>query len=84
MILDSERNLLGVSDQYIYLTVAENVCLDLIIKNRIGGISVKEIEHKILPYTFNVRQAIYKIQNKILKYGQIYSEKNRFKIMCYK
>jgi hypothetical protein len=34
MILDTERNLIAVENEYIYLTTRETICLDLIIRNK--------------------------------------------------
>ena len=83
MVLDTERNLLAVQDEYIFLSIGETILLDLIIRNKRRGITIKEIQKEIYPYTFAIRALISGLRKKIFKYAEIYSERNRYKIHYY-
>lgn len=83
MVLDSERSLIAVKNKYIFLSPQENICLDLIIKNKYKGISGTEIRKATRPYYIDPQQVVTRINKKIRKYGHIYSEHKRYKIIVY-
>lgn len=83
MILDTERNLLAVENEYIFLSTLETIILDLIIDNNKSGISVKEIENKIYPYACDVIHIVCRINRKIYRHAEIYQTMRRYHIYYY-
>ena len=83
MVLDAERNLLAVKDKYIFLTISENIVLDVMLQHKEYGIPCRYVKKEIYPYYFETRHVISKLNKKIHKYGQIYTENRRYKILCY-
>lgn len=83
MVLDAERNLLAVKNEYIFLTTHENICLNLIIQNNTVGINATALKRYMYPYNFH-RTLISKLNKKIRKYAEIYQENRRYKIYCYR
>ena len=83
MILDTERNLLAVENEYIFLSTLETIILDLIIGNNKRGISAKEIGEKIYTYSCDVIHIVCRIKRKIHKYAEIYQTMRRYRIYYY-
>lgn len=84
MVLDAERSLLAVRNEYIFLTPNENVCLNLIIQNNKTGINTKALQKYMYPYNCFIRSLISRLNKKIRKYAEIYQEGRRYKIYCYR
>lgn len=83
MVIDSERNLVAIKEQYIFLTPYQNLVLTLIIESGENGIYKKRLEQLIRPYTMHIANVIFGINKKINKFGEIYSEGRKYKIFLY-
>lgn len=84
MVLDAERNLLAVRNEYIFLTPNENIILNLIIQNNKTGINTKILQRYIYPYNCCITPLISRLNKKIKKYAEIYQESRKYKIYCYR
>ena len=80
MVLDTEKCILAIEDEIIYLTTSENIVLNALISNKFRGISTRELKQYIYPYSFDVRQIILKLRRKLKDYLSIYSHNRRYYI----
>lgn len=83
MIIDSERNLVAIKEEYIFLTPYQNLLLTLIIESGENGIYKKRLKQLIRPYTMHIANVIIEINKKISRFGEIYSECGKYKIFLY-
>lgn len=85
MVLDTERNILAVENEYIFLSLSETLVLNSIIEHKKGGAQTDEIMKDTYPYFYHVVPVVKRLNQKIKEYAWIYCERRiRWKIKCYK
>lgn len=80
MVLDTEKCIVGIGNEIIYLTISENIVLNALISNKYRGVSMKELKEYIYPYDFHILQVLVSLRKKLEKYLCIYSHCGKYYI----